>query len=149
MRNRLSGLFWLGFSAFICFESLKAEIGTFGRPGAGFLPFWSSLILGILAAILVIKSIAVGSAGPDIIQVSGKGKRSRVIFTLAILLVYTLCLERAGYLASTFVLMIFLYKIAGRRLWMQILRAVVTVLATYVIFHVWLGVQLPSGILSF
>ncbi len=149
LRNRLSGLFWVGFSAFICIESFKSGIGTFGRPGAGFLPFWSALILGMLATVLVIKSIAVRRARSETVQFSRKGKREKVILTLAILLVYTLFMERVGYLVSTFVLMVVLYKIAGRRLWMQVLRAVVTVFATYIVFHVWLGVQLPNGILSF
>ncbi len=103
----------------------------------------------MLATVLVIKSIAVRRARSETVQFSRKGKREKVILTLAILLVYTLFMERVGYLVSTFVLMVVLYKIAGRRLWMQVLRAVVTVFATYIVFHVWLGVQLPNGILSF
>ena len=150
LRNGLSGLFWVAFSIFVCLESLKAGIGTFGQPGAGFLSFWSALILGLLSVVLAIKSFAARRTGAKAVELPGEGKRSKVVLALVSLLVYIFFLERAGYIVTTFGLMIILYMIAGRsKVWMQILGAVITVLVTYIVFHVWLGVQLPKGILGY
>jgi putative tricarboxylic transport membrane protein len=150
LRNRFSGLFWVAFSVFVCLESLQAGVGTLGRPGAGFLSFWSALILGLLAMILVVGSFAVRSKEPKTVELFGKRKRSNVVIALVSLLLYVVFVERAGYLVTTFGLMIILYVIAGRsRVWVQIIGAVVTVLVTYIVFDLWLGVQLPKGMLSF
>jgi putative tricarboxylic transport membrane protein len=150
LRNQLSGLFWIAFSFFVCARSMEAGVGSFGQPGAGFLPFWSAAILGALAIILVIKSIVRGKAEKEATEVRRNLKRGKVVLALLALFAYVVLLEWTGYLVTTFGLMTLLYMIAGRsRVWTQVVGAGITVLITYVVFYVWLGVQLPKGILNF
>jgi hypothetical protein len=80
-----------------------------------------------------------------------KGKEwDKVILVIASLFIYTFLLPRLGYLITTFVLMAFLFSLIGRpRLWIQGVSALITVLITYIIFYMWLDVQLPKGIFSF
>ena len=149
-RDRFSGFFWLVISILICIDSIKSGIGTFRSPGAGFLPFWSGVAIGTLAIILVASDILKEKVEQKNTNL-WEGKRwSNVILVLVSLFAYALLLSRLGYLITTFGLMAFLFSMIGRpRLWVQGVSALITVLVTYIIFFVWLDVQLPKGILGF
>ena len=148
-RDQLSGLFWLGIAIFLCLESFGLNIGTLGQPGPGFLVLFSGVILGIFAVIVIVKGTLVGE-GIEKIKLLWQGMRVRkVILILVCLLVYALVLDKAGYLMTTFVLMTILFGVMGRpKLWVQILGGLVTTLVTYIVFHIFLDVVLPRGILG-
>ena len=150
IHDKLSGLFWLAIAIFVCEQSLHISIGTFGSPASGFLPFWAGVILGVFAIILMVKSILKKKSGGKISDLWKGVEWSKVILVLISLFVYAVLLPRLGYLITTFGLMTFLFGIKGRRrLWTQAVSAAITVLVTYIIFYVWLGVQLPKGIVGF
>lgn len=150
VRDRLSGLFWLGISVFICVESLESDIGTFHFPGPGFLPFWSGVALGILALILLTKTWLQRKEDGSLSEL-WKGKDwNKVIIILTSLLAYAILLPRLGYLLATFGVMTILFNLKGKQgLLTQGAVALATVLVTYFVFSVWLGVPLPKGILGF
>jgi cell division protein FtsW (lipid II flippase) len=149
IHDRYGGLFWLLFCIFVCKKSLEVGVGTFQLPGSGFLPFWSAVGFGTLSLILVMKSFFVRKDERKTLR-SVEGKRSKVILVLVSLFLYVILLERGGYVIMTFGLMAFLFIVAGKsKVWVHIVSAVVAVLATYLIFCVWLGVPLPKGILDF
>jgi putative tricarboxylic transport membrane protein len=149
--DRLSGLFLLAISIFVCVESIKVNIGSFHSPGPGFLPFWGGFILGTLAIVLVVKSILSKRKETQIITNLWKGmKWSKVIWISVFFFVYALLLPKLGYLLATFGLMTFLFGVIGKtRIWVQVVTAIITVVASYLIFYVWLQVQLPKGISIF
>ena len=75
---------------------------------------------------------------------------SKIILVLGSLFIYTLLLPEIGYLVTTAALLTLLFSVVGKpRVWLNGMMAVVTVLGTYLVFHVWLDVQLPKGILGF
>jgi putative tricarboxylic transport membrane protein len=149
-RDQLSGFFWLVISIFVCVESIKSGVGTFRFPGPGFLPFWSGVGLGTLAIILVATDLLKEKVGRKSKNLSEGKKGSNVILVLVSLFAYALLLPSLGYLITTFGLMVFLFSLIGKpRLWIQGVSALITVLATYIIFYVWLDVRLPKGILGF
>ncbi len=149
-RNQLSGLFWLGISIFVCVEALRNGIGTFQSPGPGFLPFWSGVVLGVLACILVTVSLWMRKVDGKIMDIWKGVKWHNAVLVLVSLFLYAVLLPRMGYLIATFGLMTLLYGMIGRpRLWIQILSAFVTVLVSYIVFHSWLKVLLPKGIFGF
>jgi hypothetical protein len=46
--------------------------------------------------------------------------------------------------------MLFLFIIIEKsRLWIEIMIALITVSASYIVFYRWLGIQLPRGIFGF
>lgn len=149
IHDRYSGLFWVLFCLFVCKKSLEVGVGTFQLPGSGFLPFWSAVGFGTLSLILVIKSFFVRKDERKTWRPAFE-KGSKVILVLVSLFTYVIFLERGGYVIMTFGLMAFLFILAGRsRVWVHIVSALVAVLATYLIFYIWLGVPLPKGILDF
>ncbi len=79
-----------------------------------------------------------------------KGTVLNVVTVAAALIVYILILSRFGYLLSTFMLLICLFKAAGFRKWSLILAAAFLAAAfSYVLFGHWLNVRLPKGFWGF
>jgi hypothetical protein len=150
MRDQVSGLFWLALSILVCVKSYQANLGTFHRPGPGFLPFWSGCVMGGLSLIVVITGLLRKNETGKIATLWREVEWGKVIIALASLFAYAFFLERAGFLVATFGLMIVLLGIVGRtRLWIRIASAFVVVSASYVFFNVWLRVRLPRGIFGF
>jgi len=150
IRDQLSGLFWLLISIFVCVEAHKSSIGSFKIPGPGFLPFWSGLILGTLAIVLVVTSLLKKKGGGEIKNLWEGVEWGKLILVLTSLLIYTFFLPILGYLVTTFGLMTLLFSVIERsRLWIKGMIAFISVLLTYVIFYIWLDVKLPRGIFGF
>ena len=106
--------------------------------------------MGTFAIILVTTDILKKKVGPKNKNLWKGKKWSNVILVLVSLFAYALLVPGLGYLITTFGLMVFLFSLIGKpRLWIQGVSALITVLATYIIFYVWLNVQLPKGILGF
>lgn len=143
-------LFWLLVSFFVCLESIQVGIGTVRSPGPGFFPFYLGITLGSFGIVLVITNIQ---------EKRGEGKLAnpwkgvewrRVILVLSSLFIYVILLPILGYLIMTFILMTILFGIMGRpKLWIQLVCAIITVLTSYIIFYVWLSIQLPKGMVGF
>ena len=147
LRDQWSGLFWVAISIFVCWVSIPIGIGTFKSPGPGFLPFSAGVVLGTLSVALVITSILQGKEEGRILSLWRGVKWHKVILVLTSLFIYTLLLPILGYLITTSGLLILLFGIKRKqRLWIQVLSALITAWVSYLIFYVWLEVQLPKGI---
>ena len=149
-RDILSGLFWLGISIFVCLICIPVGIGTLHAPGPGFLPFWGGVILGMFSIVLLIASLLKGKSEGKVSGLWRGLEWYKVLLVLASLFVYAVLLPRLGYLIATSALLILLFGIMKRqKLWIQVLSALVTASLSYLIFYVWLDVQLPRGIFGF
>ena len=139
MRTELrSGLFFLGVSLLMLYESVRVELGTFTEPGPGFLPFCVGLALGAFSLVLVVRGTR--------IKEKTKPHSLKVILALAALFAYSLVLNTLGFLIPTFFLVGILIYLGERRRWWVVLgtSVLVTVLA-YVVFGMCLGVYFPEG----
>ena len=145
------GLIWLFFAVLVIISSLKLGIGEFHNPGPGFFPFWSALLLGmlalmILANIILKKDKTETGQEPYLWKGLDWGKNITVI---AALLVYCLVLTRLGYILSTTGLMMVLFYIGKMKLWAVIAGSLLVVALSYCLFYYGLQTPLPSGILGF
>jgi putative tricarboxylic transport membrane protein len=146
----ISAIFWLGISIFVCMESLKSDVGSLHAPGPGFFPFWSAVVLGVFTILLVIVSALKGELKSKVSELWKGMQWQRVVWILCALFLYLLLLPRLGYLISTFGLMMFTMAAIRRgRLWKLGIGALIIVLASYLIFFVFLDVKLPKGIFGF
>jgi hypothetical protein len=149
-RDQLSGFFWLAISIFVCVEAARIGIGSFRYQGPGFLPFWSGVVLSIFSIILVLTNTLKKLVKRDIKDLWKGMSWGKVIFVVIPLVAYAFLLSTVGYLIATFGLIILLFGIVGKtRFWIKAVAGIITVLATYIVFYVWLEVQLPKGILGF
>jgi hypothetical protein len=74
---------------------------------------------------------------------------SKSAYVVLAILIYTLTFNRLGFLLCTMLLLIFLLKAIDPESWpVTIATAVIASLAAFVVFALWLDVQLPRGVLE-
>ncbi len=141
----IPGLFWIGISAFAMIGAYKLGLGDFHDPGAGLMPFLIGAVLFLVSIPVVVKS-----AGRMKTVVAQRTEPAKIDFAklacVAVsLFAYCLLLGRLGYLISTTLLLLFLFKLAGSRQWLfAIAGAVLTAVITYFGFT-FLGLRFPRG----
>ncbi len=141
MHELRSGLFFLGLSLFVLWQSLRLELGTLKQPGPGFLSFCAGVILSVLSLILIHRGWGV--------RESRKHLPPRVILALVCLFAYSLVLDKVGFVVATFFLVGILFHLGEPRRWWTLLgmSALVTFLV-YLVFGVLLHVFFPRGFLG-
>lgn len=142
--DRWIGFLFALFSIYICVESVGLGLGTYQRPGAGFVSFYTGMSLGALSVALILLAFF----GRTMERETWHNRGQIVIVFLAIL-GFTLLLEWLGFILTAFLLIWFLLKIVERRGWgFSVGVALVVAGASYVVFDLWLSAQLPAGILG-
>jgi len=126
-------------------EAGRLGFGTFSRPGPGFLPFLAGICLAVLAGVGLIQTIFKKPAAE-----AGVGFRAadilRIGLVSAVLFVHVFLWDVIGFLASTFLLLLFLFRCVEPLRWRTVFVASGLTLAfTYILFSVLLGARLPAG----
>lgn len=154
MANREStvAIFWVLVGFAICLESFYLKMGRISSPGPGFFPFVAGGMIGLLGLILLFLSFLTrkGKEGKKETQAGFRFHPLVMIFLT--LLSYSVFLNWLGYLISTLILMLFLFSIGGKKgrwwFWLNVGKALLVTLASYLIFGVLLQCSLPKGILK-
>jgi hypothetical protein len=136
---------WMVLALAVAAEAGRLGFGTFSRPGPGFLPFLAGICLAVLAGAGLIQTIFKKPA-------SDAGVRFRAADILriglvsAVLFVHVLLWDVIGFPASTFLLLLFLFRCVEPLRWRTVFVASGLTLAfTYILFSVLLGARLPAG----
>jgi putative tricarboxylic transport membrane protein len=140
----ITGLLLLALGVGVCVRAVGLQVGRPTSPGPGFFPFLGGLTLSILAALLAIQGW----------RVRGKldaptGPLRRPVTLVGGLIAYTALLGTLGFPLATAALGALVLFILDPGNWLAIAGASVLLAAlSYVVFKVWLGVDLPAGILA-
>lgn len=127
--------------------SVGYEIGTIDSPKGGLFPLVISTIIFILSLYLFI-STKPATEGTTKVGILHGWKR--LFLFVSITIIYALFLEQLGFLLSTFIFMVFLLKVMGQPGWrFAVLFSLISVIFCWICFQKWLGVPLPTGIISF
>jgi hypothetical protein len=142
---------WISFAFLVCLGGLKLGFGSFQQPHAGFMPFLSGLVLGLLALADLISGVVSRwkqeKADKDIWPSIHWGK---LFFTLVLLFIYTILFNTLGFIIATIPLLFFLYRLMEPRpWWVAFIASVITTGLFYLGFKLGLDSQLPSGFLGF
>lgn len=149
-RELISSLFFLVCGILITVSSLRLPVGTFRKPNSGLLPLIVGVLLSTLSAALLIRSAQQSPSEREKPFWGDERQWHKIITTVLALLLYTLSLERVGFLLATFLLMSFLFKPIGGRGWkFSLAGAIVTSSISYLLFKVFLKVELPVGLWGF
>jgi hypothetical protein len=144
MGQLITGLLLLALGVGVCARAIGLNIGTATNPGPGFFPFLGGLALAVLAALLAIRGWRARGQ-------SGKlaGSLWRPLALVGGLIAYTALLDIAGFPVATAALCILVLFVLDTRNWLAIAGASVLLAAlSYLVFKIWLGVDLPPGILA-
>jgi putative tricarboxylic transport membrane protein len=72
------------------------------------------------------------------------------LLTLLILFAYIILLEPLGFVLTSFVCLLALFKLSEPKKWlMPLVLSAATAVLSYLLFSVWLQCQLPKGLLRF
>lgn len=147
----ITGVFLLVLAgSVIWFASEMPPSATFG-PGAGFLPFWLGILLAVLATILFATAWYRPVTDKES-QPVFPGKKALFTITLVLvgLAVYIELIEILGYIADTFLFVVYLVKVVEREKWpLSLILAVCTSAGLFIIFQVLLQITLPSNMFGF
>jgi putative tricarboxylic transport membrane protein len=142
-----SALFWIVVGILACYGATRLGLGNVTEPGAGFIFFWSGLILVILSLVVLADSVR---RPEDTVREMEELNWAKIALVLLSLLLYAFFLERLGFVLTTFVLVSFLLSCIGDTNWVRSLGvASAAALASFAIFELWLKIRLPKGIFRF
>jgi putative tricarboxylic transport membrane protein len=131
----------LVIGVFTAFESSRLTLGSPGLPGPGFFPFYLSVGLILASTALLVESLR--QKLPDDGRIGETFNRSKPVLAFLAMFVYAFVLEPLGFVISTFIVLVVLWKIAEGKSWRPaIVRSVVATALTYVMFRM-LSVQIP------
>lgn len=150
--EQILGAALLLFAIFMVYESTLIDPGvgsTDSGIGAGFMPLWLSIGLAISAAALLARAFVLPGDRFDAAFFSEKTGMMRVILVLAGYLVAVAVMKSLGMMISLAIIMGVTMPAFGSRNWKSIALAVIlTPLSVYLVFGLWLKVDLPMGILE-
>jgi putative tricarboxylic transport membrane protein len=132
----------LALGAVAIFESAKIPLGTVRNPGQGFFPWWTSVVIVLLALVLLTQAL---TSRPSADQ-QASGRITKVTALLLVLAAYTFLLDFLGYLICTFFLVLFMLRATDLHRWpVALSMALLTAVGSYVVFAIWLSIPLPRG----
>jgi putative tricarboxylic transport membrane protein len=139
--------FFILLAGAICLESYKLGLGSLSEPAPGLFPFLTGVTLGFLSFLwLVINFLPGGPWGWLKISISW----GRAVPMLGGLFLYSILLNFLGFALATFLLILALLKGIERKSWVSSgLVALGISIFSYIVFRIWLRVQLPEGFLGF
>jgi putative tricarboxylic transport membrane protein len=133
---------------YIAYEGFRLKLGTLGSPNCGFFIFWTGLLLTGLSLILFSQTWLrpkEAKERPILWEGSLWSKGAKM---MAALLLYTVVMKRLGFILSTFLLLLFLFKGLEPQKWgVALALAAATTAVCYVVFGVFLELQFPPGLL--
>lgn len=149
--QQVASLFWLIIGVYVAITAYHLGLGHFHKPGPGFIFFWTALLLVILSAIDLASALTDKSQKDEKETPLWSGMQwSKVLSVLVGLSIYVYFFNILGFLLSTFLLMIFLFKgVEPTRWWVAIVGSLIAILITSSVFQLWLKVPFPTGIFGF
>lgn len=151
-QDQTSGLVWLGTGLFVVTGSvISLDIGTFTEPGAGLFPLIAGCLLVFLSTLILLKAMWAKGVKNRGLRDLWKGTHwPWVLSVTGALLLYSFLLERGGFVLTTVLLLIFLFRGKDPMRWgLAAGLSAGTAVASYVLFDRVLQVSLPDGFLGF
>lgn len=148
-RDIISSLFWMAIGIGVCSGGYNLDLGTLNDPGSGFMFFWVGIIMIGLSLIILIRAVKKTAVTGEL-KILWTGIRwKKVVSILFVLLLYAYIFVPVGFILSTILLLIFLFKAAEPQRWTwAILGAIISTFSAYGLFHLWLRSPLPKGFLG-
>jgi hypothetical protein len=142
-RERGAAIVLLAFGLIALEEAARLRFGSIVRPGPGFFP----VVLAVAFSLVSLALVVIAVRGPDVSAAPlGRLGWPKIVATMAALFLYALVLELVGFVGATFALLLFFFKVLERQRWLVALAgSLLTALVIYLVFKVWLNVQLPAG----
>jgi putative tricarboxylic transport membrane protein len=146
--NRIQAIVWALFGLYVSYEGFLLKLGTPRAPKPGFMIFWMGVIVVILSLLFFIETFTMPWQRHK--PLWGEGRWFRGAKLMAALFLYVSVFQFLGFILSTFLLLVFLFKGLEPQSWRAaLLLSAATIAICYLVFGVFLELQFPPGLLSF
>lgn len=150
--DRISGIVIFTIGAAVCLTSLTYPVGTLQKPGGGFFPLLSSLLLLGLCTVFIFQSF--GRRKREEIEEApifhGKEAFSRTFWGFAALVGYRYLIPAVGFAPATALFIFALIRFLENYSWKKsLVFAVGSAVAAYYLFQVVLKIQMPIPLIKF
>jgi len=134
----------------VCYGGYNLRLGTLHNPDSGFMLFWAGIIMFGLSLGVLIRAMREKAIPGELKKVLWAEIRwKKIVSVLIALFLYATSFTFLGFILGTFLLLTFLFKAVEPQSWTKaVLGAIISTLAAYGIFQLWLGSQLPKGFLG-
>jgi hypothetical protein len=141
----IAAAIWLAIALGVTWSGADLGIGTLTNPGSGLMIFWVGAAMTALA--LATFAVALRQPATGTLGSLWHGLRWWLVpYVVVLLIIYAWALPIVGFLAATVTLLFVLFMSIDRQGWIApLLGAVLITAAAYIVFHRWLGTQLPAG----
>ena len=150
VRDVGSGITLMLVGLIVLAGSLRMPIGSLAQPDDGFMPMLAGSAITVLSARLTWRGLrcpAPGSRHQPFWPEARSGLR--VLCVVGAMLTYALAFEWMGFAPVTFALFLFLLRtIDPVPIKTAVLTSLLVIAGCFLLFQVWLQVQLPAGWLS-
>ena len=140
-RDFWSGLMFVVVGIVFAVGATNYSMGTSARPGAGYFPLLLSVIMAILGAVVLFKSLTIETPGGDPV---GHIAWKPLLIIVASIAVFGITIELLGMIVSIPIL-IFISSLAGDEFhWRDVIaNAIVLTIGSWAIFIVGLKLTIP------
>ena len=148
--DEITALVILVVSAFVIVESSKMTLFVEFAPGYGFFPFWLGILMAVLSLLLLIDAWRRPPEKDEPQPFPPRQTLVAVVSVLGAIGIYVALLEVVGYIIDTFLVVLVLLGVIEGEKWNKTVPISVLMTAVlYVVFQLWLGVNLPKNALGF
>lgn len=141
----LAAVFWLAIALGVTSAGADLGLGSLADPGPGLMIFW----VGAAMTGLSLATLAVAVRQPAGSRLASLWHGTRwwlVPYVVVLLALYAWLMPEYGFITVTVLMLFVLFVTIDRRSWIAPpLGAVLITAGAYVVFHRWLGTQLPAG----
>ena len=146
-RDLISSSVLIGVGLIFCIGSVRYGDVRARIPSAGFFPFVGGMILIFLSVIHLISFVRKKATGEKEKFFPQRYSWKRILFSLFTLFAYGVSLKFLGFFLVTFLFMLFSLRFIEPLKWKMVFAlSILTSVFSYLLFEVWLKVQLPHGI---
>jgi hypothetical protein len=146
--NRIQALLWAGFGLYVAYEGFLLKLGTARAPKPGFMIFWMGVVIVFLSALFFIETFTTPEQDHKALWQGVRWFRGAKL--MAALFLYVAAFQFLGFILSTFLLLVYMFKGLEPQSWRNaLLLSAATVAICYLVFGVFLELQFPPGLLRF
>lgn len=150
LKETISSLFWLIIGLAVSYAGHELGIGEIHDPNSGFMIFWAGIIMTGLSLAILIQSLRMKEPNAEETSFRSRGQWKDVLIILLFLFLYTFAFDRLGFIFSTFLLLIVLFRIIEPMRWVYVvIGSLFITIFVYGLFDFLLEIQLPKGLLGF
>jgi hypothetical protein len=147
-KDYLSGLAFLIIASILFFQSRQLMVWDDMGPSEGFLPFVSSILLGVLSLIIMIHAYLKPEEGEKTLRILGPRKKKFILYGTSFI-IYGLIFSKVGYSLTLGLFLVFILKVVEKQSWrMTFVVTAIAIFSSYLLFAKAFSIPLPEGILS-